>query len=110
MARKQADFWSKAVRRLALFGIFVEFGTSSVIARYGSALLRIKSVIHNKSKAIQLEAFHVFKIFAANPQKARNVQHILAMATVRISCHTLAQKNSIYVCDTCVTTLYVQAK
>eukprot|EP00932_Pfiesteria_piscicida_P022298 SRR837773.9056.p1 GENE.SRR837773.9056~~SRR837773.9056.p1 ORF type:complete len:443 (+),score=101.86 SRR837773.9056:241-1569(+) len=34
-------------------------------------------LLKDKSKAIQLEAFHVFKIFAVNPQKTKRVQQIL---------------------------------
>jgi len=35
------------------------------------------TLLRNDSKAIQLEAFHVFKIFVANPQKPPRVQQIL---------------------------------
>eukprot|EP00440_Ansanella_granifera_P074513 gb/GFBE01080864.1/.p1 GENE.gb/GFBE01080864.1/~~gb/GFBE01080864.1/.p1 ORF type:complete len:438 (+),score=82.24 gb/GFBE01080864.1/:1-1314(+) len=35
------------------------------------------NLLRADSKAIQLEAFHVFKIFVANPQKPPRVQHIL---------------------------------
>mmetsp|Transcript_4526 Transcript_4526/g.10681 ORF Transcript_4526/g.10681 Transcript_4526/m.10681 type:complete len:403 (+) Transcript_4526:146-1354(+) len=35
------------------------------------------NLLRDKSKAIQLEAFHVFKIFVANPNKPPRVQHIL---------------------------------
>lgn len=36
------------------------------------------NLLRANSKAIQFEAFHVFKIFVANPQKPPRVQHILA--------------------------------
>lgn len=35
------------------------------------------NLLRSKSKAIQFEAFHVFKIFVANPQKPPRVQQIL---------------------------------
>mmetsp|Transcript_102499 Transcript_102499/g.289868 ORF Transcript_102499/g.289868 Transcript_102499/m.289868 type:complete len:407 (+) Transcript_102499:74-1294(+) len=35
------------------------------------------NLLRDESKAIQLEAFHVFKIFVANPSKPQRVQHIL---------------------------------
>mmetsp|Transcript_40730 Transcript_40730/g.117960 ORF Transcript_40730/g.117960 Transcript_40730/m.117960 type:complete len:416 (-) Transcript_40730:34-1281(-) len=35
------------------------------------------NLLKDRSKVIQMEAFHIFKIFVANPQKPLRVQHIL---------------------------------
>lgn len=35
------------------------------------------NLLRDKSKTIQFEAFHIFKVFAANPQKSANVHQIL---------------------------------
>uniref|UniRef100_A0A7S2J6Y7 Calcium-binding protein 39 n=1 Tax=Alexandrium andersonii TaxID=327968 RepID=A0A7S2J6Y7_9DINO len=43
------------------------------------------NLLRDKSKAIQLEAFHVFKIFVANPNKPYRVQQILFRNKVRLA-------------------------
>lgn len=35
------------------------------------------NLLRDKSRNIQFEAFHVFKVFVANPNKTRQVQEIL---------------------------------
>ncbi len=35
------------------------------------------NMLRDKSKNIQFEAFHVFKVFVANPNKARSILDIL---------------------------------
>jgi len=42
------------------------------------------NLLKEKSKAIQFEAFHVFKIFVANPQKPPRVQQILCKNKVKL--------------------------
>jgi calcium binding protein 39 len=40
-------------------------------------LKRVMNLLRDKSKNIQFEAFHVFKVFVANPNKPADVTHIL---------------------------------
>lgn len=42
-----------------------------------SNLKRIMNLLRDRSKNIQLEAFHVFKVFVANPKKTPAVEAIL---------------------------------
>lgn len=39
----------------------------------------LMNLLLDKSKAIQLEAFHVFKVFVANPKKSKEIRDILSM-------------------------------
>jgi calcium binding protein 39 len=40
-------------------------------------LKMIMNMLRDKSRNIQFEAFHVFKVFVANPNKAKAIQDIL---------------------------------
>jgi calcium binding protein 39 len=40
--------------------------------------------LRNKSKAIRQDAFHIFKVFAANPRKPPKVEHILVQNRERL--------------------------
>lgn len=40
-------------------------------------LKRVMNLLRDKSKNIQFEAFHVFKVFVANPNKPAEVTHVL---------------------------------
>ncbi|EER01947.1 Calcium-binding protein, putative [Perkinsus marinus ATCC 50983] len=58
-----------------------------VMVRFVNEERYLKSVmilLGNSSKAVQVEAFHVFKIFAANPHKAPAVQQILYQNRARL--------------------------
>ncbi|XP_052178242.1 putative MO25-like protein At5g47540 isoform X2 [Diospyros lotus] len=60
--------------------ILVNPSNSSVMIHYVSSLdnLRIlMNLLRDSNKAIQLNAFHVFKLFVANPHKPRDVAAIL---------------------------------
>jgi len=53
-----------------------------VMMKYISALDNLKIVMNllrEPKRTVQLEAFHVFKIFVANPHKSKEVSQVLAM-------------------------------
>ncbi|ODV89557.1 hypothetical protein CANCADRAFT_4172 [Tortispora caseinolytica NRRL Y-17796] len=58
----------------------------------------IMNLLRDKSRNIQFEAFHVFKVFAANPKKTKPVLEILQKNRVRIlqflESFTIDRKNS----------------
>ncbi|ESN92199.1 hypothetical protein HELRODRAFT_89777 [Helobdella robusta] len=66
---------------LKLLGeLLLERNNFSIMTRYISNpdnLLMIMNMLKESSKNIQFEAFHVFKVFVANPDKPPSVQEIL---------------------------------
>ncbi|KAJ9062634.1 Calcium-binding protein 39-like [Entomophthora muscae] len=72
-----------ATRRLALKllgDLLLERANFRVMTIYISKKENLKLVMNllkDKSRNIQLEAFHIFKIFVANPQKAPHIASIL---------------------------------
>ncbi|XP_049851556.1 calcium-binding protein 39-like isoform X2 [Schistocerca gregaria] len=53
------------------------FNVMKVYISHASNLKLMMTLLRDKSKLIQFEAFHVFKIFIANPNKARPIVDIL---------------------------------
>ena len=49
-----------------------------------SLLKHILILLTHKSKVIELESFHILKVFVANPNKHPRVEKILRVNTVRI--------------------------
>lgn len=47
-------------------------------------LKRVMNLLRDRSKNIQLEAFHVFKVFVANPKKSPGVEAILQRNRARL--------------------------
>ena len=60
--------------------ILLDRANFRVMMRYIASrenLILMMVLLRDKSEAIQFEAFHVFKVFVANPQKPRSVESIL---------------------------------
>jgi len=66
---------------LKLLGeILLDRANFSIMTRYISSADNLKlmmNLLRNKSRNIQFEAFHVFKVFVANPKKNKEVSDIL---------------------------------
>jgi len=77
----QVDDYVTRRPALRLLGeIMLDRGFMEVMSAYVSneRFLQIHmNLLRHSSKAIQLDAFHVFKVFAANPNMPRRVQQIL---------------------------------
>lgn len=71
------------VRRqsLKLLGeLLLDRANFAIMTRYIVSVDNLKlmmNMLRNKSKNIQYEAFHVFKVFVANPKKTRPILDIL---------------------------------
>ena len=60
--------------------ILLDRSNFAVMSRYISSADHLKSamiLLRDPSSSVQIEAFHVFKIFAANPRKEGRVLHVL---------------------------------
>lgn len=67
--------------------LLVDRAHYSTMVRYVSSeenLKRIMNALRDRSKHIQLEAFHVFKVFVANPKKTPAVEAILRRNKARL--------------------------
>jgi calcium binding protein 39 len=60
------------------FGIMMKY-----IVEFSNLKIIMTLLRHNQPN-IQFEAFHVFKVFVANPDKPEDVQRVLAMNKVRL--------------------------
>ncbi|KAG2554407.1 hypothetical protein PVAP13_9KG611300 [Panicum virgatum] len=74
-----AEFFSKNYDWL-LRDILLERSNAAVMARYVSSkdhLIILMNLLRDQSKAIQVEAFHVFKLFVVNKEKPSEITCIL---------------------------------
>eukprot|EP00298_Acanthocystis_sp_HF-20_P028207 c6802_g1_i1.p1 GENE.c6802_g1_i1~~c6802_g1_i1.p1 ORF type:complete len:234 (+),score=89.56 c6802_g1_i1:65-766(+) len=81
---KLLNSYNYATRRqsLKLLGeLLLDRKNFAVMTKYIAStdnLKLIMNMLRDESKAIQFEAFHVFKVFVANPKKPDQIKHILA--------------------------------
>ncbi|KAJ8431888.1 hypothetical protein Cgig2_001580 [Carnegiea gigantea] len=76
-----AEFLSKNYDWL-LADILLDRSNLGIVVRYASSkdnLIILMNRLRESSKPIQIEAFHIFKLFAANTNKPPEVVHILAL-------------------------------
>lgn len=66
---------------LQLLGeLLLDRANFNIMTRYISDSANLKlmmNLLRDKSKSIQFEAFHVFKVFVANPKKTKPIYDIL---------------------------------
>jgi calcium binding protein 39 len=79
----KSDSYVTKRQALKLLGeLLLSRNNFKVMMRYIGALDNLKIVmplLKEPKRTVQLEAFHVFKIFVANPHKSREVSQVLAM-------------------------------
>jgi len=78
---QSSNFVTKRQSLKLLGELLLDRANFEVMTRYISSAPRLKQImmlLRDKSRPIQYEAFHVFKVFVANPNKVKPVHDILA--------------------------------
>ena len=78
---QSSNFVTKRQSLKLLGELLLDRANFDVMTRYISSAPRLKQImmlLRDKSRPIQYEAFHVFKVFVANPNKVKPVHDILA--------------------------------
>ena len=78
---QSSNFVTKRQSLKLLGELLLDRANFDVMTRFISSAPRLKQImmlLRDKSRPIQYEAFHVFKVFVANPHKVKPVHDILA--------------------------------
>src|SRR5690606_27976645 len=91
---------------LKLLGeLLLDKANFSIMTKYISHLSNLKlmmNLLRDKSKSIQFEAFHVFKVFVANPNKPADIRDVLVKNREKLlkflsKFHNDRGKDSLYI-------------
>ncbi|KAL8524819.1 hypothetical protein ACS0TY_014435 [Phlomoides rotata] len=78
---KSANYVTRRQSLKLLSEFLLESPNSHIMKRYIAEIRHLKvmmTLLKDKSKNIQISAFHIFKVFVANPNKPRDIKVILA--------------------------------